>query len=118
MQDEFSNTTNPRDPDCYGAQRPARPGVPPANAADDISLAILKLLQEKPRWRFSQTLVPAFPRVHQFPPGVQGMIFRNPPLPSFRPHWFLDGRQMNRGKLTSIEVAFEGFINNLEWENE
>lgn len=118
MEDEFRNTTNPRDPNCYGPQHAARPGVPPANAADDIAFAILKLLREKPRWRFFQNRVPAFPRIHQFTPGVQGVIFANPPLPRFRSHWFLDGRQMNRGELNSIEVAFEGFINNLEWENE
>lgn len=117
MQDEFRNTTNPRDPDCYGAHRPARPGVPPVNAADDIALAIEELMHKKTQWRFSRTARYGFPS-YPFTAGVQGMIFANPPLLRSRPTWVLYGHQMQRGELGSIENAFEGFVNNLEWENE
>ena len=117
MEDEFKNTTNPRDPDCYCAPRPARPGVPPANAADDIALAIENLMKKnaidnlmpKPRWRVSN-------QWRGFPPGIQGMISANP-TPTFR-YTVFDGHQMKRGGLGSIEDLFEGFIDNLEWENE
>ena len=111
MQDEFRNTTNPRDPDCYGAQRPARPGVQPANAADDIAFAILKLMQTKPRRRSYLTI-----NRHFLDENIQG-YFAHSPRPFWLP-WFFDGHQMQRGELGSIENAFEGFINNLEWENE
>ena len=111
MQDEFRNTTNPRDPDCYGAKRPARPGVPPANAADDIAFAILKLMQTKPRRRLYLNKSSDF--LYE---NIQGYFAHTPRY--FRLHWFFDGHQMQRGELGSIENAFEGFINNLEWENE
>ena len=113
MQDEFRNTTNPRDPDCYGAKRPARPGVPPANAADDIAFAILKLMQTKPRRRLYFFKNESF---HFSDENIHGYFARSPR--SFWLPWFFDGHQMQRGELGSIENAFEGFINNLEWENE
>ena len=110
MQDEFRNTTNPREPDCYGAPRPARLGVPPANAADDIALAIFKLMQTKPRRR--QLLN----QRRGFPDGILGMLSYN--HRGLGLTWVFEGHQMKRGELNSIEDAFEGFINNLEWENE
>lgn len=112
MQDEFRNTTNPRDPDCYGAQRPARLGVPPANAADDIAFAILKLMQTKPRRRLN-----LFKNFHFFSDeNVQG-YFAHSPRSLWLP-WFFDGHQMQRGDLEYIENTFERFVENLEWENE
>jgi hypothetical protein len=111
MQDEFRNTTNPRDPDCYGAPRPAHPRVPPANAADDIAFAILKLMQTKPRRRLYLTI-----NHHFSDENVQGFFAHSPR--SFWLPWFFDGHQMQRGALEYIENAFEGFVENLEWENE
>jgi len=118
MEDEFKNTTNPRDPDCYGAPRPARLGVPPANAADDIAIAIENLMKKnaienlmpKPRWRMKSN------QFRGFPPGIQGMISLNPPH-TIR-YTVFDVHQMKRGELEYIENAFEGFVENLEWENE
>jgi hypothetical protein len=110
MEDEFKSTTNPRDPNCYGAQHAARPGVPPANAADDTAFAILKLMQTKPRRRMLLN------QRRGFSDGVQGILYYNPR--GFGLTWVFDGYQMKRGELNSIEDAFEGFINNLEWEDE
>ena len=104
----------------YEARFPARCGAPPESAADDVVFAILeKLLQRELNQNIQDLRTQLRHRrkhlVHGYLPGVTMGIVLTPNY-LHKEDWMHD--EMEHEKASVIEEAFEGFINQVEWEDE
>lgn len=126
MENSERKQLTPQDPEYYKGRYPDRLEPRKKSIADEVASAIAEDLYRKE----SEKNPPKFPPIF-FPLKDQSVaekfdfslishtygIF---PFPPREPKnvWMLRSHRMNSEELNEIEDAFEGFVNNMEWEDE